>query len=418
MASRCFDRGRAGGPRYWPWRRPGGLRRVSDCKHAVVLRAFRQTTAVALIVLATPLLAQPPDRGKTEALARRATDRLQSLHREAERLASEEETLLGDLRKLEIERQIKAVEFKQVDAQYRDVASELASTNEQVRGLEDRDRAEKPGLRARLVEMYKLGQGRYLRMLLSTSDLRSVGQASRTVAALADLDRQRIAEHERTISELKTTRAHLEARKQELEKLRAAARRAEAAAEQAAQARNDLIRDIDRRRDLNAQLAGELESAQQKLQLQLRDLGSATSATSTADAAALPLRPFRGDLDWPAEGLLRRRFLGTAGTRSGASNGIEIAAAEGSPVRAVHDGVVAFADTFSGFGNLVIVDHGSQAFSLYGHLQEIEVKRGARVERGQALGSVGSTPTGPAGLYFEMRIDGQPVDPLQWLKRK
>lgn len=400
MASRCFDRGRAGGPCWRPWHR---------------LTAFRQTTAVALIALATPLLAQPPDRGKTEALARRATDRLQSLHREAERLASEEETLLGDLRKLEIERQIKAVEFKQVDAQYQDVASELAATNERVRGLEDRDRAEKPGLRARLVEMYKLGQGRYLRMLLSTSDLRSVGQASRTVAALADLDRQRIAEHERTISELKTTRAHLETRKLELEKLRAAARRAEVAAARAAQARNDLIRDIDRRRDLNAQLAGELESAQQKLQLQLRDLGSATSA---AEAAALPLRPFRGDLDWPAEGLLRRRFLATAGARGAASNGIEIAAAEGSPVRAVHDGVVAFADTFSGFGNLVIVDHGSQAFSLYGHLQEIEVKRGAHVERGQALGSVGSTPTGPAGLYFEMRIDGQPVDPLQWLKRK
>jgi septal ring factor EnvC (AmiA/AmiB activator) len=55
---------------------------------------------------------------------------------------------------------------------------------------------------------------------------------------------------------------------------------------------------------------------------------------------------------------------------------------------------------------------------LYGNLLDVAVKRGARVEPGQVLGSVGATATGPAGLYFEMRVDGQPVDPLQWLKRK
>src|SRR5947208_5505031 len=139
--------------------------------------------AIALGIVSS-LLAQAPDRARTEALARRAGDRLQVLQREAERLASEEETLLGDLRKLEVERQIKAEELRQVDAQYRRVAADLASANQRVRQLEERDRAERPGLQARLVEMYKLGQGRYLRMRLSTSDLRRVAQASPTVAAL------------------------------------------------------------------------------------------------------------------------------------------------------------------------------------------------------------------------------------------
>src|SRR4051812_44573527 len=199
--------------------------------------------------LVPSLLAQAPDRARTEALARRAGDRLQALQHEAERLASEEETLLGDLRKLEVERQIKAEELRQVDAQYRQVAADLASANQRVRQLEERDRAERPGLQARLVEMYKLGQGRYLRMLLSTSDLRRVAQASRTVAALADLDRQRIAEHERTLADLKGTRSQIETRKRELEKLRAAAQRSQVDADAAARARNDLIEDIDRRRD-------------------------------------------------------------------------------------------------------------------------------------------------------------------------
>ena len=376
-------------------------------------RCFR--IAAITLVLGSSLSAQTTDSDRTEALARRATERLASLQREADHLASEETTLLTDLRKLEVERQIKAEEFRQVDARYRQTAGDLAAVNQRMRQLEERDRSQRPGLQARLVEMYKLGQGRYLRLLLSTSDLRRVGQASRTVAALADLDRQRIAEHERTINELKATRSQIETRRRELEKLRASAQRAHADADRAARARNDLIQDIDRRRDLNAQLASELAAAQQKLQGRLHEVGADAPA---ADAPALPLRPFRGDLEWPADGLTIRRRFDRTGVRGATSNGIEFAVAEGTPVRAIHEGVVAFADTFSGFGNLVIVDHGSRTFSLYGNLLDVGVKKGSRVERGQAIGSVGTTPAGPAGLYFEMRVDGQPVDPLQWLKRK
>src|SRR5437667_7660305 len=187
--------------------------------------SFGACLGIAVALACSVAIAEQADRARPEALARRAGDRLQALQREADRLASEEETLLGDLRKLEVERQIKAEELRQVDAQYRRVAADLASANQRVRQLEERDRAERPLLQARLVEMYKLGQGRYLRMLLSTADLRRVGQASRTVAALADLDRERVAEHERTVADLRETRARLESRKREIERLRAAALR-------------------------------------------------------------------------------------------------------------------------------------------------------------------------------------------------
>jgi len=104
--------------------------------------------------------------------------------------------------------------------------------------------------------------------------------------------------------------------------------------------------------------------------------------------------------------------------RGSAANGIEISAAEGADAVAVHDGTVAFAGTFSGFGNLVILDHGSQTFSLYGDLLEIGVKKGARVEHGQPVGTAGPIPSGSDGIYFELRVDGHPVDPLQWLKKR
>ena len=185
----------------------------------------------------------------------------------------------------------------------------------------------------------------------------------------------------------------------------------------AAQARSDAIRDIDRQRDLNAQLAGELQAAQQKLQAALRTHVGRCAGGRRRDAC----RSSRSaaDLDWPTAGTVRRRFReADRRPRRPRRTASKSRRRKARPVSAVHEGVVAFADTFSGFGNLVILDHGAQAFSLYGNLLDIGVKKGARVEAGQPVGTVGASLTGPAGLYFEMRVDGQPVDPLQWLKNK
>jgi septal ring factor EnvC (AmiA/AmiB activator) len=106
------------------------------------------------------------------------------------------------------------------------------------------------------------------------------------------------------------------------------------------------------------------------------------------------------------------------GSPASARNGIQLSLPEGEPVHAVHEGVVAFADAFEGYGNLVIVDHGDKAYSLYGHLAAMAVKKGDRVEASSTVGLAGRDPAGNPALYFELRVDGSPVDPLQWLKRQ
>jgi septal ring factor EnvC (AmiA/AmiB activator) len=78
--------------------------------------------------------------------------------------------------------------------------------------------------------------------------------------------------------------------------------------------------------------------------------------------------------------------------------------------------MVGLAGPFTGFGNLVILEHGGNDYSLYGYLGTMSVERGAMVEPGAELGRSGSAPAGPPALYFEMRIDGRSVDPLQWLR--
>ena len=378
-------------------------------------RTWLSAVSALIVVSFAALAGQQNDRARTEALAARAGQRMEALHREADQLASQERTLLGDLRKLEVERQIKIEDLRRLDAEGAQVEAERAATTERLTKLQDEDNATRPDLEARLVEMYKLGQARYARLLLSTSGVRRLGQAARTAAALAKLDRDRVTAHQHTVEELTAARASLEERGRRLEVLRAGARKADAEVARAAEARSDAIRDIDRQRDLNAQLAGELQAAQQKLQTAL---GTLAAGSPVAEPASLPLKSLRGDLEWPVTGTVRRRFANPAARGTSPSNGIELASTEGATVTAVHEGVVAFADAFSGFGNLVIVDHGAQAFSLYGNLLDIGVKKGAIVESGQALGTVGASLTGPAGLYFELRVDGQPVDPLQWFKKK
>ena len=371
--------------------------------------------AAAMLVLTGALLAQQADRNRTEALARRANDRLQALQQEAERLASDERTRLGDLRKLEIEREIRTEELRDIVSKGIAAASELTGVDEQFHRIEREEVDQRPELRARVVDLYKLGQGRYLRLLLSMSDVRSVGQASRLVAALAKSDHDRIDAHERRLEELNEARATLEARGKTLASLRVEAERARTAADRAVTARNELIRNIDNARDLNAELAGELKGAQQKLQITLSQVGG---GETRAGSTALPFRPFRGDLDWPVAGTVRQRFGRADGAGHLSPNGIEIAAEEGAPVTAIHEGTVAFAAPFAGFGNLIIVQHDARSFSLYGNLADLAVARGASIEKGQQIGSVGLSLLGRPGLYFELRVDDRPVDPLQWLRKR
>jgi len=129
---------------------------------------------------------------------------------------------------------------------------------------------------------------------------------------------------------------------------------------------------------------------------------------------------FQGALPWPARGPLISRFGRQTNSKFGTAivkNGLEIGVPEGARVAAVHEGTVAYADQFTGYGNLVIVEHGEGAFSLYGHLASVRVTRGERVEAGSTVGTTGRNPGGNPALYFELRIDGRPVDPLQWLQK-
>ncbi|HYS27349.1 MAG TPA: peptidoglycan DD-metalloendopeptidase family protein [Vicinamibacterales bacterium] len=337
----------------------------------------------------------------TDATARRVNERIRALQAEADRLASQSRTLLGDLRQLEIQRDIAAETVKTANATLAQAQAALQQATDRLTALDQQRESQLPDLKVRLVDIYKRGRGGYARMLLDVHGMREFARALRAVAALTTINDTRISEHRRTLAQMRQERDAMQQRTRELEAAAKDADRARLASQRAVAAREALLTQIDQRRDLNAQLAGELDVAYRRLQDQLANV----AAGRPAEAVAVPLASFRGALDWPVAGRFTR-----------ARNGIEISAPEGTPVAAVHPGTVDYADAFSGFGNMVIVDHGGNYFSLYGYLGSIDVARGDHVDAGAQLGRVGTAPTGPPSLYFELRVDGRSVDPLQWLK--
>lgn len=114
---------------------------------------------------------------------------------------------------------------------------------------------------------------------------------------------------------------------------------------------------------------------------------------------------------WPASGALLKRFQ-----RGDAIPGIDIAGNAGDPVRAAADGVVVYSgDGLVGYGELVIIKHNDSLLSAYGHNRKRMVTEGQRVKAGQQIAEMGSTGASRNELGFQIRKDGNPVDPLDYL---
>jgi murein hydrolase activator len=204
---------------------------------------------------------------------------------------------------------------------------------------------------------------------------------------------------------------------------------AELAALETAQARE--VATLERSRD-------ERSAAVAKLEVDIRD-GAAAVAKLRAEEQRLaelvrrlgelmagfpvdtdePFQSLKGQLAWPVQGKLAGDYGQPRGAGTMKWNGVLLEASAGTPVRAVYHGRVAFADWLQGLGLLVIVDHGGGYMSLYGHNEALLKESGDWVEPGEAIAQVGDTGgQSRAALYFEIRYNGEPVNPHPWIARR
>jgi lipoprotein NlpD len=142
---------------------------------------------------------------------------------------------------------------------------------------------------------------------------------------------------------------------------------------------------------------------------------TASVASKPAPALLPPAGPAPTGWGWPSSGIL----IGKFSSNGSLNKGIDIAGDLGQPVLAASDGTIVYAGSgLRGYGELVIIKHSDTYVSAYGHNRRLLVREGQQVKVGQAIAEMGSTGTDRVKLHFEIRRQGKPVDPLQFLPRR
>jgi len=275
-------------------------------------------------------------------------------------------------------------------------------------------------LNRRLVDIYESDQASTLDVFLGAAN---VQEALDQVAFMTDIGVQ----DRRIATEVSQAKAQVRAARAKTKKLRtnveSETKVISARAEQTRFVRDELVGARDQIATTKQQKLTDLSqlTAEERAAAEEIDSLQASSAALTARIQAAQANrsggssstPSSAGLIWPASGPVTSPF----GWRWGRMHeGIDIGASYGSGIRAAAAGTVIYCGWESGYGNLVVIDHGGNLATAYGHQSSIAVTCGQQVAQGDVIGYVGCTGhcTGPH-LHFEVRIDGNPVDPLGYL---
>jgi murein DD-endopeptidase MepM/ murein hydrolase activator NlpD len=306
--------------------------------------------------------------------------------------------------------------FVQAEAHVRQTATALAGARQAVarasdslRAVSERLSAHEAQMGARVRAFYERGSLGYLDVLLDANDFRDFLARSylvgRVVSGDLHLFRQ-VAEEQRQRDD---ARAELAEREQQLadEHARWIASRAQSS--QLAAVRQRVLGRVRAERVSQ-------EAAIRELEAESARIAGIIRANATGPAGGLDWTLRNGALDWPVRGGITSGYgprIHPIFHTPEFHTGIDIGAAWGVPVRAAADGTVLFTGWMRGYGMLVILDHGNGLSTTYSHLSSYAVGVGASVQKGDVIGRIGSTgwSTGPH-LFFEVRRNGQPVDPL------
>lgn len=391
---------------------------------------------VAGLLAVTMLGAQAAPRNAPKQQLDQLRERLEALEKEiagAEESRSEAADQLRDS-----ERAISQAnrKLRELGAQQTDTRATLADLSEQARRAEAGIALQQDAIARALHHRYLHGQAEPLRLLLAHEDpnqiardlhyltyvsrartqvINQLKESLATLAQITDTTRAKSDELKAIERSQSNERRTLEREKTSRQQVLASV------SEQIARQRQELAtlkRDEERLTRLVERLARELARAKppkSKKPLKSKPQTLSNQSVPEPDDGNGAFRQLKGRLRLPVAGELSSRFGSPRSERGISSKGIFIRTRAGQEVRAVAAGRVVFADWLRGFGNLLIVDHGDGYMSLYGNNETLFRRTGDPVRGGDPVGAAGATGGNEeTGLYFELRFQGAPFDPIPW----
>ena len=386
-----------------------------------------------IFLLAAATVVAAPDNGKQEEL-KELRSRIQSLQEELEQATEDRSEVADALKKSE--RRISDVNrgLRDLEHRQRSLSRDLKQLNEDTRSTQGEIAEQQKRLAALLKERYIQGGGDALKLMLNgqnpgevARNLEYYGYIGRARADLIRQHREPLARlrtlqyktrqqndsltqvKQERVTQKKTLEAEKGARQEVLYKLSEQIRHQRKEIDTLARDEKRLTRLIEKLARLAAASAAKPAASQKP--------GQKVDKVADASLAGLDFVRLKGKLALPVAGEILHKFGASRDGGGPAWKGLFIHARQGQEVRAIGSGKVAFADWLRGFGNLLVIDHGDGYLSLYSNNESLYKQPGEPVRAGDVVAAVGATGgQDEPGLYFELRHQGKPFDPLAWVR--
>jgi murein hydrolase activator len=334
------------------------------------------------------------------------------------------ESVLESIQELDAKLMQSRLERQEIGRKLKQKDLELEEINGQLASLRGRVGERRRSILTRLRIQYVEGRMGRLKVLLASDSYADLHRRYQYLSAVSRREYNLLQEYQNDVGRL-----------EQVERQRATARDAMLSLKEETEHKLSEVQEGKRRKNLffakimdekesYDRMVGELERSAGRVDSLLKDLLEQRTKMATAQVKQRggKSHTLLGSFLWPADGEVVSHFGRQKHPQFNTyvhRKGIDIRTAEGSGIRAVMAGTVAFADWLKGYGLVIILDHANGFFSLYAHASALIVKAGEHVQGGQTIGTSGDTGmTKDNTLYFELREGAEPVDPLIWLAKR
>jgi septal ring factor EnvC (AmiA/AmiB activator) len=383
-------------------------------------------TAAGVALLLFALLTVVPDpavaadaRGGDEARLKQLRGRIEALQEKLNETRGRRDDVREEVRGLE--RRIGGLmnNLRKTEAQLRANEKKLADLNARAARERGNLGAQRQQLARQIYTAYLMGRQEYPKMLLNQENPARVSRVVTYYQYLNQARTERIGHIQTTLARTETLEQQIREQHRELENLRASQREQKTALETSRARRGELLASLNREVRGQSQQIERLRADEKRLEQLIEELKTVLPEPPLPPRAGTPFAKLRGRLPLPTRGPILARYGGSKNLGNFKWRGLLIGGREGQNVISVFRGRVVFADWLRGFGLLLILDHGDGYMTLYGHNQSLHKGVGDWVEAGEIVASLGNTgDMAQPAVYFEIRQNGQPRDPLIWCKAR
>lgn len=384
-------------------------------------KPFRLTGLIILVASLYSLgISRIQDVSEYQKLLDKISDQIEQIRAKIKGEEKKETTILSRLEMIGFNKKLIKKEISLHTIQQRKANRELSSIKKQIPPLKAKLSKGKKSVERILVTTYKFGKFSFLQLMLQAKDVGTLISENKNLTLLAQYQEKIITDYLEALNQLKQTEEKFEGKRREISRLiRIARKKRQDLAAQETKNRA-LIRETKENRKVHLQTIEELKERSEQLQVLIKGL---LEEKISFPFPLVPLWEKKGNLSWPIEGKVITSFGLQKHPKFKTvtvNNGIDISPDKNETViKAIHAGKVVYCDYLSGYGDLIIIDHGMTFHSLYGHCADFLVKKGDIVKAGQSIAEVGDIGSLKGiTLHFEIREKTKPRNPLHWLERR